>query len=196
MSLKDGVVPKSAHVIPGMVFDTFDDGGDDYAAVFPATQGHRLYGRAKGDLCATGVSLVDVVTANDFNQIDRQAAAKVGRRTGLIFGRVCVPGLVTAEPLPWPYTVAGPEERRLRVQQVAVEPWVRGGTFCEGGDSGSLVWTATGRADVKAIGILHSKLPIDGVGTLGVLTPAYIVQEEYSVMFVTGAVVECRELEE
>jgi len=117
---------------------------------------------------------------------------KVGKTTGLTFGRVVCPGMaVNVERPAWPYNDgaadAGPP---LLLGQIAVAGTTP--VFCDGGDSGALVWTATGTPSAEVVGILHTVISIQDIGMIGVVTPATTLEKKHGIKFCIGDPVHLR----
>lgn len=136
-----------------------------------------------------GIAITSIIDS-DLDNLHDNRVGKVGQKSGLTFGRVVTPGLAYTNDCPWPFTLDGAYDGRdLRYNQIAVQSLVvKGPDFCLPGDSGSLVWTATGSSESVAVGILHSRLDNLGnrPGPLGVVSPAMQLEALHNIAFCTG----------
>ena len=189
--------PEHLHVIPSFVLDDFATNSPPDPTVFPMTEGHTVgeCGDPTGDLSTTGILLVGVAEpfpADGKKGLHGAKVGKVGKTTGLTFGRVVFPGMaVNVERPAWPYNDgaadAGPP---LLLGQIAVAGTTP--VFCAGGDSGALVWTATGTPSAEVVGILHTVISIQDIGMIVVVTPATTLEREHGIKFCIGDPVHLR----
>jgi len=172
LSLEWQPVPGETHVIPGFVFDGLSRGTTGVPETLcPFRYGYSSGGFEEGDWCGSGLSFTGLYEPKH----ELAKVGKVGMKTHLTFGSMCSSACIANNQMPL----------RVVMDQIVVKPLEVGTSFCDFGDSGSVIWTADG-ADHRIVGILSKKFAIDG-GTWGIVCPALKIQEMYDIQFCVGA---------